>query len=458
MANLDNSLRNRLIPPSPNSSSGQSRQPCLQERNERILPPVPDTIPETEPLQTASLWATVCGDTQPATMPPKSGKATNPTRSVRGDKGMKGTQDEQAENPLSTPQSFAATSYAPSLASSVQTKDTTISQRSSKQVTPRDADFRDGVLEPRGIVIDGTAFSLPDPFVHFGTQHTPETKYKDLPGLENLHIWLENDSSLLQEISEEYHCMVQNNLCEAEFATYGKEKLFKGEPRRLEISEDRQWRTERMIELVAKPSSREKWEPPPVLQAHARHRAYQFDIRPDCSYWLSLRAFNKEWRDRVEEYVLVMYDRVTCPYFTVEFKRDDSGDLAAENQVAAAGALALYNRYLLRTASLRHSNLLWDEQKADDIRHYGATFGGSKFALWCLRPVLSETGDWLGCNMSRIFRSHCHTEPGARSFALWVNEIHAWGLRIHGPACMRDLKRSLHSTGVRVSDIGVSDT
>ena len=108
-----------------------------------------------------------------------------------------------------------------------------------------------------------------------------------------------------------------------------------------------------MIELVAKPSSREKWEAPPILHSPDTSHAYNFDIRPDCAYWLSLRAFNKDWRDRVEEYTLIIYDRVTCPYFTVEFKRDDSGDVVAENQIATAGALALYNRYLLRSACFR---------------------------------------------------------------------------------------------------------
>lgn len=252
--------------------------------------------------------------------------------------------------------------------------------------------------------------------------------------------------------------MVQNNLCEAEFATYGKEKLCKNEPRRFEIPEDRKWRTERMIELVAKPSPRERWEAPPVLDSSGTHRDHQFDIRPDCSYWLSLQAFNKDWRDRVEEHVLVMYDRVTCPYFTVEFKRDDSGDVAAESQVATAGALALYNRDLLRATSLRQSNTPWSEQDLSEVRHYGATFGGSNFALWCFEPSVSETGEWRGCRMYRIFRSQCHTERGVRSFATWANEIHAWGVRSHGPACQRDLKRSLQSTGVRTSDIGLSET
>jgi hypothetical protein len=310
------------------------------------------------------------------------------------------------------------------------------------------------VLESRGIIIKGNTISLPDPFMHFASGHTTETNYKELPGLENLHIWLETDPDFLQELSEEYHCMVQNNLCEAEFATLTKEKLLKAEPRRLKIPEDRKWRTERMIELVAKPSEPKRWEAPPILHSSKIAAAYNFDIRPDCAYWLSLRAFNKEWRRRVREYILVMYKRVTCPYFTIEFKRDESEDTVAENQVATAGALALYNRYLLRAKCLRHAKSAWQEQDKTDVRHYGATFGGSEFALWCFEPVLSDNGDWRGCTMSRIFGDSCDEEEGVRSFVQWVNEIHAWGLQMYGPACQRDLKRCLHETGVRVSDIG----
>ena len=106
----------------------------------------------------------------------------------------------------------------------------------------------------------------------------------------------------------------------------------------------------------------------------------------------------------------------------------------------------------------RQSNTPWSEQDLGEVRHYGATFGGSKFALWCFEPSVSETEEWRGCRMYRVFRSQCHTERGIRSFATWANEIHAWGVRTHGPACQRDLKRSLQSTGVRTSDIGFSET
>lgn len=133
-----------------------------------------------------------------------------------------------------------------------------MSRGASKQVGPRDNEFREAILRSRGIIIEGTTYSLAEPFAHFGTQHTAETNYKALPELRNLRVWLKDHDSLFKEIAEEYHYIVQNNLCEAEFVTYGKEKLFKNKPRCFEIPEDRKWRTKRIIELMAKPSPRER--------------------------------------------------------------------------------------------------------------------------------------------------------------------------------------------------------
>jgi hypothetical protein len=88
---------------------------------------------------------------------------------------------------------------------------------------------------------------------------------------------------------------------------------------------------ERMIQLVAKPEK--GWEQPPVLD---RTVPYNFDIRPDCSYWVSLQAFNPLYRKIVREYVSVRKDGILCPYLTIEFKKDDSTLRKARNQVRSS--------------------------------------------------------------------------------------------------------------------------
>jgi hypothetical protein len=319
--------------------------------------------------------------------------------------------------------------------------------------------FREYILEPRGITIDADtlAFIDPDPYNHFASGRTAETKYNELEGFEGLNIWLEADSEFLRETAAEYNCMTVDNMCEAEFASFGRERLLKGERRNIQIPEDRKYRPERMLELVAKPNANYKWAEPPILFPDSPTRPYSFYIVPDCAYWLSLQAFNKNWRSQIREYTLVMYRRVTCPYFTIEFKRDDSTDTTAENQVAVAGAMALYNRYLLRS---KHLQVATDQTRVSDIsclKHYGATFEASDLSLWSIKPIFAQDGTWNGCTMSRIFRGYCDREEGLQSCVQWLNEIHAWGLTKYGPACQRDLKGCLGARGIRMSDIGMVD-
>ena len=248
-------------------------------------------------------------------------------------------------------------------------------------------------------------------------------------------------------------------MCEAEFTSFGRERLLKGEPRTRQLPEDRKYRPERMIELVAKPSVDDKWIEPPILfsDSSASARRYGFDIRPDCAYWLSLQAFNKSWRSLIKQYALVMYRRVAFPYFTIEFKRDDSTGITAENRVAVAGAMALYNRYSLRS---EHLQLAKKKEQVSDIaclKHYSATFSECHYSLWCIEPKLAQDGTWHGCTMSRIFRDNCDIGEGLLSCVQWLNEIHAWGLAKYGPACQRDIKGCMKAAGYRMSDIGMDD-
>ncbi len=63
----------------------------------------------------------------------------------------------------------------------------------------------------------------------------------------------------------EYRYMTACGLCEAEFSSYAKENLLKRDPRSLEDDVKRPWRTERMLELVAKPEESLHWCEPPVI-------------------------------------------------------------------------------------------------------------------------------------------------------------------------------------------------
>lgn len=193
----------------------------------------------------------------------------------------------------------------------------------------------------------------------------------------------------------------------------------------------------------------------PPLEEGGTVKGYAFDIRPDCSYWLSLQAFDREYLSQVKEYVKVMYRTVVCPYFTIEFKRDEDGRTAAENQVAAAGALALYNRYRLKRRGIsRRSNTRWRSKDLVHLKHYALTITGANYTFWCLVPEIDLThGQWRGCVMKRIFQSDADFKNGVRSLVGWLNEIHFWGLRVYGPACEMDIKTCLRAAGFRVSSV-----
>jgi hypothetical protein len=150
---------------------------------------------------------------------------------------------------------------------------------------------------------------------------------------------------------------------------------------------------------------------------------------------------------------------VTCPYFTVEFKRDGEPDDVAIKQVAAAGSIALYNRFrLYRNALQSHAikeSIAWTPTPATEIRHFGLTCVGSTFSLWVLKPATTEGGDWAGCTMERLRGGDCEASVhNTKVLVEWINEIHRWGVTMHGPACKDEIKVCLQRDGVRTSDIG----
>ena len=249
------------------------------------------------------------------------------------------------------------------------------------------------------------------------------------------------------------------SLCEVEYVTYGKDTLLERDPRPLEVDPVRPWMTERMVELVAKPEKSEFWEEPPRISPNiSRSKPYKYDIRPDCSYWLSLQAFNPKYKFEVCDWVYVMKTRITCPYFTIVFKKDESTLEAAINQVATASALALYNRYQLKQRRLALWDKKWDDKDIDVIRHYALTFNDETYTFWCMTPSMDQDRKWAGCKMIKVHKDACTYVEGVEHFVDWVNEIHWWGLTVHGPACEEDVKYCIRkaSPGIRTS-LGLED-
>lgn len=103
---------------------------------------------------------------------------------------------------LSAPTIPESAQDASILASTLKMQDISVTKPSRAPATPRDKGAREEVLAARGITTKGNAISLPSPYMHFASVRMAETSYKELPGFENLHIWLATDQGFLRELSE----------------------------------------------------------------------------------------------------------------------------------------------------------------------------------------------------------------------------------------------------------------
>ncbi|KAF3345644.1 Cell division control protein 45-like protein [Verticillium dahliae VDG2] len=278
-------------------------------------PFVPARVPDTDADDTRELWGKVWDNqnmssrgTRRDARPPR-GAASNTGRSSLSDR--------------------------PSLVDageSVGTPDSTLTL--SRGITPRNTKFSDLVLSPRGITINDTNAIVPSAFDHFQTE-CPTNGYDRVEGLSGADIWVHRGKDWVQSTMEEYKEMKALNLCEDEFASFAKEQLFQSLP---------------IPTLVAPPKENAHWRKPPILDMTAAAAEWSWDVRPDCAYWLSLKGFNPRYRFQIQNCVYVR-EWITCPYLTVESKREGISEDAAIAQVAAAGSMAMYNRYRLREAA-----------------------------------------------------------------------------------------------------------
>ncbi|KAL9612569.1 MAG: hypothetical protein Q9167_002819 [Letrouitia subvulpina] len=406
---------------------------CANSKYKKPKPP----IPATDPKYIQNLW-------QQVRKQQREHMSYNQQEKYMADTAASAKKKKAPTlTPSTTVSDVLRSSRAPSTAPTLNTQSITIKSR----------DFREQCLTPRGIYINNGP-PVADPYLHFHTQKPPS--YTELAGLGKSTLWLETNATFIKRVNREYAFMERYQLCEAEYASYAKETLLRREPREriLDNTADpsqRFRRSERMLEFPLKPDEDNHWEPPPFLSSSDKQKypTYTFDIRPDCNYWLSLHAFNSEYSGQMEGFVYVPQERMTCPYFTVEFKRDDSEMKKANNQAATSGALALYNRYRLRR---RVPTLKWTHDQECQLRHYILTITKSKYKFWCIRPNLKD-GNWDGCTMTTIFLASLNDEQGVKNFVNWINEIHRWGLTNHIESCEKDIKLLLENQRFRTSDI-----
>lgn len=259
-------------------------------------------------------------------------------------------------------------------------------------------------------------------------------------------IFLDPSPARLNQICNEYKAMHDRSMNEAEHAQTAREYLLKSTVKAAGFPSDRELSAERLIEFVCKPNKTKSiFLVPPAFEPEAPGVKFDWNVRPDCSYWISLQGFNTNYREKVAEVTQVVYEWLLCPYLSVEFKKDGDQEIAATRQVAVAAALALYNRWRLKNEGIHQANRRWDERARSITRHYCMIFTKGVCRLDCMWARLDELGQWQGCYMKPLAKFNCRAEASVRELMKWINAIHHWGIYEHGKDCQEDIKRIIHS-------------
>jgi hypothetical protein len=248
------------------------------------------------------------------------------------------------------------------------------------------------------IFIDKTATSE-EVFQHFGTEEPK--KYEDLPG-QKATVWPAVDD--VCEIADEYKVMRDVDMNEDMFISLAQKFLLRGNRLHFdEKDEDRQWRSEFRLKQSAPCEDAMHWYCPPILDRNSAESEQRMTYnRPDLTYWVLMTGFNEKYREKVRATTFTIKSRITCPYFTIEFKNsaDKKDEDVAINQMINSGSIALYNRFKLREKALavkaregekerdadESAKGLWSPEDLNGIAHYGLTFAAENFRVWIIEP------------------------------------------------------------------------
>jgi hypothetical protein len=332
--------------------------------------------------------------------------------------------------------------------------------------------WRQNVLVPRGIeLVDEPVYELAlDHFCYFGADEDP-CRERILKRVESEKdedtVFLRGGPNFNTNTAQQYTEMVARRLCEEEFATFAKTRLFTT-PDFLSIEgKYKAWKAQRTIQQYTQPNAKpgSLWAPPPLLSGE-EYIGKDFNLRPDCAYWLSIQSFSKSHRGLVDKATFTVENRDATPYLTIEFKKSENTIEQATNQAIAASSLALFNRFRLKENRLSVSKKPWNRKHFDQIRHYMMTFTGPKAIIWLVKLKSTSAFNkdcsevaWNGCEAVKLWKCDCRSAEDVGELVDYINAIHRW-VSIHGVYCRGDVKAVLLAKGggiaKRVSDLFVS--
>ncbi|KAI1194871.1 hypothetical protein F5X97DRAFT_261582 [Nemania serpens] len=424
------------------SEVSDSKMQRLEPRSRQ--PPTCSDVAATDPEHIAQLWQSVM-------------TYNDGTESSKGKRANTKRTPSATETPIS-----ASTSTSRRRQQQASTTPITLTAKVN------DLDFETSVLALYGITIEKQSLtnSFYDHFRFSGLPRDHIERFNAYKKMLPLHLWRDPDTEK-ERIQQEYCAMNTYGCNEAEYSAYALHDILLDErriPALLETSDER-WLPVRMLQLVQKPSLNQ-WEKPPRIassekqvassekQVASSEKQYEWDIRPDCAYYISLQAFPLVFRDNVKKYVSVIQERAFSPYLTIEF---NEAATTAENQVAVASAMALYNRWRLKRAALRikSEDNNWSEEQKLQMQHYGITFVGSTWELWYTMPKTYD--DWTGCTMFSMHCGNCSKLDSVGLLLSSINDLHYWGLMVHGKSCQADIDTIVRGKASRPSWMPKSD-
>jgi len=444
---------------SPITDSNEQFCQAPQTSTAKLTQPYPlfGQVLATDPAETAALWARVRGAMPAETRGMGKNKGNNRGRGGHGGGHgggqLGGGQHDSKKRKRNVPQGDEGEEPGEGpgdILTVVETMQTKLTK-----ITSLNPHFQSLVLLPRRIIKENNDEAYKKPYSHFETTAPPQGDllgYTAIEGLDAAEIWLSLSNDQVEQIIDEYQFMKNRRVCEGEYASFATENFLRRQRRFTNTPTDRKWRAERMLQLFAPPTEDSVWVPPPSFEESPE---FNFDLPPDCSYWLSLAGFNSDYRGELKVTVYVHDgDWITCPYFTIEFKKHGQSIDQATWQACAAASIPLYNRYLLKRKALAVRAKEWTDFDRAQMKHYILTFFGSDYEIWVLRARFSkDSSTWDGCSMMSICQSTCMSKVGVRRLESWINEIHRWGLSGHSARCQADVKTILEQNDVEISAI-----
>ncbi|KAJ8127816.1 hypothetical protein O1611_g5818 [Lasiodiplodia mahajangana] len=336
----------------------------------------------------------------------------------------------------------------------------TIDTQTSVSASVSDSDLETSVLTPYGITIRENTLTQSF-YDHFSLYKLLEDsklvedrteRFKLYKAKLPLDVWLEPNEENATRIQQEYRLMKEYQCNEVEFSAYALHTLFLDEPRYPSIFQrsDSRLAPVRMLQLVQKPSSdTSKWKAPPRIDLSEKQ--YDWDIRPDCAYYVSLQAFPGLLRFDIRTYVSVVQGRAFCSYLSIGFKKDQEAPRTVISRVAIDSTIALYNRWCLKRSMLETINKQnnWPEEDKHQLRHYCIVFIGSAWELWYTTPKTYDDG-WSGCTMSKMKNGDCCDLESVKLLLSILNDIHYWGLTVHGVSCQTDIETIIEGQTGRI--------